>query len=484
MRDGWRQLSGLAKAAYLAATVLTVIAVAAGLGAYGVYRHLEGNVGHVSVSGLSRRSVYGAQNILLLGSQTRDGQGTGFGSNPSLDTSNSDNLLLVHLDATHTHAIVLSIPRDTMVYEPGCQARPSIGDGIWGPYQSAIIDGAMNIGGPSCAVATVEDLSGVTLDHFIMFNFNSFRAMVSAIGGVQVCVPPGGYHDPYSGLSLSGGKQVLNYSQALAYVRTRHGVQAEGDVGGDLPRIELQQAFMSSVIQKVTSQGVLNNSVGLLRIADTATKALTVDQGLDSAGKLLSLGRSLSRMPARNVTLMTLPTVPDPAAPGRLLPAQPQDDVIFQMILDGQSWPQRLPAEAAGQVSVRVLNGTGTARLADETASRLRGLGFRVTGTGNAPPTSTTTVTYAGTAQADSAYTLMSALGAATAAENLLPEPGSRAGAPGPVTLIIGADFAGLRVPAAPRPSGTPGRAAVQVRNAAASICSGLPAANPDPGRP
>jgi anionic cell wall polymer biosynthesis LytR-Cps2A-Psr (LCP) family protein len=173
-------------------------------------------------------------------------------------------------------------------------------------------------------VATIEDLSGVTLDHFIMFNFNSFRAMVSAIGGVQVCVPPSGYHDPYSGLSLSGGKQVLSYRQALAYVRTRHGVQAEGDVGGDVPRIELQQAFMSSVIQKVTSQGVLNNSVGLLRIADTATKALTVDQGLDSAGKLLSLGRSLSRLPARNVTLMTLPTVPDPAAPGRLLAALPQ----------------------------------------------------------------------------------------------------------------------------------------------------------------
>jgi LCP family protein required for cell wall assembly len=492
MRAGWRQLSGLAKAGYLAAIVLTVITVAAGLGAYGVYRHLEGNVGHVSVSGLSRRSVYGAQNILLLGSQTRDGQGPGFGSNPSLDTSNSDNLLLVHLDAMHTHAIVLSIPRDTMVYEPGCQARPSIGDGIWGPYQSAIIDGAMNIGGPSCAVATVEDLSGVTFDHFIMFNFNSFRAMVSAIGGVQVCVPPSGYHDPYSGLSLSGGKHVLSYSQALAYVRTRHGVQAEGDVGGDLPRIELQQAFMSSVIQKVTSQGVLNNSVGLLRIADTATRALTVDQGLSSAGKLLSLGRSLSRMPARNVTLLTLPTVPDPAAPGRLLPAEPQDDVIFQMVLDGQPWPQRLPSRAVGQVSVRVLNGTGTPRLADQTASRLRGLGFRVIGTGNAPPTSTTTVTYTGTAQADSAYTLMSALDATPAAQNLLPEPSPRAGTPGPVTLIIGADFAGIRSPPAAGPSAAPGRAPapgpsaapVQVRNAAASICSGLPAANPDPGRP
>jgi anionic cell wall polymer biosynthesis LytR-Cps2A-Psr (LCP) family protein len=94
----------------------------AALGAYGVYRHLTG-ITSVHVSGLTHRSVYGVQNILLLGSQTRKGQGRGFGSNPSLNTSNSDNILLVHLDPTHTHAIILSIPRDTIVYEPGCLAR-------------------------------------------------------------------------------------------------------------------------------------------------------------------------------------------------------------------------------------------------------------------------------------------------------------------------------------------------------------------------
>ena len=299
---------------------MVVTVVVASLGAYAIYRRLDGNVSVVRVSGLSHRSVYGAQNILLLGSQTRQGQRAGdLGSNPALNTSNSDNLLLVHLDQTHTHAIVLSIPRDTMVYEPGCRARRSVGTGIIGPYQSAIIDGAMNIGGPSCAVSTVSDLTGITLDHFVMFNFNSFRAMVDTIGGVEVCVPRSGYHDPYSGLNLSGGKHLLTYNQALAYVRTRHGVQAEGDVGGDLPRIELQQAFMSSAIQKVNSQGVLGNSVKLLKIADVATRALTVDQGLDSVSKLLGLARSLTGLHANNVTLLTMPTVTDPADVNRLL---------------------------------------------------------------------------------------------------------------------------------------------------------------------
>ncbi|HEY8045514.1 MAG TPA: LCP family protein, partial [Streptosporangiaceae bacterium] len=338
MQSTGRPLSRAAKAGYIAGTVAVVAVVAASLGAYAIYRKLDGNISTVKVSGLSHRSVYGVQNILVLGSQTRQGQRAGdLGRNPALNTSNSDNLLLVHLDPAHTHATVLSIPRDTMVYEPGCQARRTIGTGIMGPYQSAIIDGAMNIGGPSCAVSTVKDLTGVPLDHFVMFNFNSFRAMVDTIGGVQVCVPRSGYHDPYSGLNLSGGKHLLTYNQALAYVRTRHGVQAEGDVGGDLPRIELQQAFMSSVIQKVNSQGILGNSVQLLRIADVATRALTVDQGLNSVSKLLGLAKSLTGLHAKNVTLLTMPTVTDPADVNRLLPEEPADDVIFQMILDGQT---------------------------------------------------------------------------------------------------------------------------------------------------
>lgn len=211
---------------------------------------------------------------------------------------------------------------------------------------------------------TVRDRTGAQLDHFVMFDFNSFRAMVDAIGGVEVCVPTGGYRDRWSGLHLPGGKHLLTYDQALAYVRTRHGVSAEGDVGGDLPRIELQQAFISSVIPKVNSQGIMSNSLQLLKIADTTTKALTVDQGLDSVSKLLGLAKSLVHLSAKHVTLLTMPTVPDPAEPGRLLPEQPQADVIFQMLVDGQEWHRSLPTLPPGKVQVKVLNGTGLGGLA------------------------------------------------------------------------------------------------------------------------
>jgi hypothetical protein len=313
-------------------------------------------------------------------------------------------------------------------------------------------------------------------------------------------VPRGGYHDPFSRLNLRGGRHLLTYNQALAYVRTRHGVSAEGDTGGDLPRIMLQQAFMSSVIQKVNSQGILSNSVQLLKIADTATRALTVDQGLDSVTKLLGLARTLAHLRAKHVTLITMPTVPDPdpAQSGRLLPEQPQDDVIFHMITVGQQWHGRLPTQPPGRVKVRVLNGASVPGLAGQTANRLRQLGFDVIGTGNTTAASTTTVTYSGTAQADSAYTLMTALKATPTAQNLLQEPTPQTGTAGPVTLIIGSDWVGVDRPAPPHPAAKAGHArpgrpaagsqhgsgAIQTRNAGASICSGLPAANPNPGTP
>ena len=213
-----------------------------------------------------------------------------------------------------------------------------------------------------------------------------------------------------------------------------------------------------------------------------------MDQGLASVSKLLSLAKSLTQLHAKNVTLLTMPTITDLANVNRLLPQEPADDVIFQMVLNGQPWTGHLPTLPHHQVQVRVMNGTGTPGLAGEAARRLRALGFDVIGTG-------TTVTYSGTAQADSAYTLMTALKPTPAAQNQLAEPAPQQGAAGPVTLDLGKDFTGVSPPAAPHPAVKGGQAGshrktaapggtggqrVQSRKAAASICSGLPQANPN----
>ncbi|MBO0833157.1 MAG: LCP family protein, partial [Actinobacteria bacterium] len=498
---GWRSKSPAAKVGYTLATLIAVVGVVASLGGFVFYQHLNANITKVKVDNLSGKTVYGALNILILGSQTRLGQRGHFGQVANPGVSNSDNLLLVHLDPTHTHAIVISIPRDTMVYEPACKKRAYVGTGTSQPQlypPGAIIDGALNIGGPACSVATVEALTGISLDHFVEFNFNSFRTMVHQIGGVTVCVPQPGYHDVRANLNLSPGLHHLDFGQALAYVRARHSLGGP-DAGGDLPRILLQQAFISSVIQQVHNQGLLSNVPRLLGIANTATKSLTIDDGIGSPSSLLRLARSLENLKPKNVTLITMPTrIPTasevaqhPDFNQRLLTVQPQDDVLFQMIRTGQQWKGSLPVEPPSSVQVRVVNATGRTGLAKQTAQQLRQLGFDVIGTGNAPFTSTTTVDYEGLTQADGAYTLMTKLTKFPSGLNTLPQTGSQVGSAGAVTLLLGADFGGVKSPpAAPspaaskssggttKPSAAPGpstgASAVQQRRADLSICKGL----------
>jgi len=497
----WRGLRTRAKLGYGGATLLTALAVLISLTGYGIYLKLDRNLDVVNAfAGLRHRppaSPPGVLNILILGSQTRDGQGPGFGYDPG--TNLSDNLLLVHLDATHTHATVVSIPRDTMVYEPACRSRS--GDGIVPAQRQAIIDGAMNLGGPSCAVATVEHLTDIRMNHFVEFTFNSFRTMVNTLGGVEVCLPQA-VNDPYSHLHLSAGRHMITGNQALAFVRTRHGV---GD-GSDLGRIELQQEFFSSLIQKVESQGTLDDPVKLYDIANTATQAVTVDPGLGSIPRLLSLADTLRHLHTKDVTFITMPTILDPANNDRLVPEQPEDDVLWHMLQTGALWPGKLPTPPASRVDVDVRNGTGIPGLAASTAASLRALGYHVARVGDAPPAATTTVSYRDRAQAGAAYTLMGALRQAPAVHGGT----ARGRTPGPVTLTLGQGFAGIQPPPAPGGSGgkhgqqpsqgatpsagqqpagqeptVPGQSAgIETRNAAANICSGMPSANPDTGTP
>jgi len=490
----WRRFRSkrpLAQFGYVVVTITAALAIAVAVTGYVIYERLNGNITKVDVAGLSGKTIYGTLNILVLGSQERTGQHGHFGYEANPGTTNSDNLLLVHLDPTHTHATVLSIPRDLFVYEPACKKRAYVGTGIM-PAQTyppgAIIDGALNIGGPTCAVKTVEDLTGIKLDHVIVFDFNSFRRMVDALGGVDVCVPPGpGYHDSYSNLNLTPGVHKLTYNQALAYVRTRHGVGTGADAGGDLPRIQLQQAFISSVVQKVTKEGLLSNFTQLYHLAEIATKALTVDQGLASPLSLLHLARSLTHLKSKDVSLLTLPTVTNtyPGLSSHLMALQPQDDVLYQMLRTGARWHGRLPTVPFSKVQVEVLNGTGRTGLAGRTAAALRKLGFDVTSVGDAPSASTTTVDFRGEVQADNAYTLMTALNSLPEGQNTLNEPAAQIGRPGQVVLTLGTDFSGVNplagthvAKSTKRKKKTSTGSAVQSRNAGANICSGLPPAN------
>jgi LCP family protein required for cell wall assembly len=462
---------------------VTVLLVAATLGGYAVYEHLDANLNVVSITGIKNQppaSAQGVENILILGSQTRNGQSGGhaeFGTDPN--TNLSDNIILFHLNAAHTRGTVVSIPRDTLVAEPACGSVPAI--------PQAIIDGAMNQGGAACAVATVELLTGIRIDHFIRFTFNSFRDLIDAVGGVQVCLTQP-VDDPYSHLKLAAGKHFITGNEALEFVRTRHGVSN----GGDLGRIELQQEFISSLMQKVEHENLLADPVTLLKLANVATKDVTVDTGLGSVSTLLKQAYGMKDLKTNDVTFVTMPTIADPADTNRLLPEYPEDDIIWQMLKNDQTWKGHLPTPPLTQVNVTVLNGTGQPGLAASTAKALRKLGFHVTRTGNAPAAATTTtVSYTGTNEAEAAYALMSALKTVPAAA----DSGTLAITPA-ITLTLGPGFTGVKATGpktslgisnnpntsvgAAQQNGT-SYAVVQTRSAAANICSGLPDSNPDP---
>jgi LCP family protein required for cell wall assembly len=312
--------------------------VAAGLSMF--FGHLNGNITTQSmtvIGNLPPPSRVGVLNILALGSQTRDEQGPGFGHDPGTDLS--DTAMLIHLNAAHTRAIVLSVPRDLLVYRPPCRERVG-GNAIIPAQQDAMFDSAMNLGGPACAVATVQDMSGIRINHFIRVDFNGFRTMTNALGGVQVCVPSPGIHDWRSRLNISAGPHLISGNEALAFVRDRHGI---GN-GGDLGRIEMQQMFVSSLIKKVMSEGTLSDPVTLYRLADAATRSLTTDPGLGSVQALLSLAESLRSLKLRNITFVTLPNTLDPANINRLIPAQPAAARVWQLLRQDLPWAGHLPS--------------------------------------------------------------------------------------------------------------------------------------------
>jgi LCP family protein required for cell wall assembly len=309
-----------------------VMVVTGGLSMF--FGHLNGNITTQSMAVIGKLpppSRAGVLNILVLGSQTRDGQGPGFGHDPGTDLS--DTAMLIHLNATHTRAIVLSIPRDLLVYRPPCRERVG-GNAVVPAQQDTMFDSAMNLGGPACAVATVQDMSGIRVDHFIRVDFNGFRTMTDVLGGVQVCVPSPGIHDWRSHLNISAGLHLISGNEALAFVRDRHGI---GN-GGDLGRIKMQQMFVSSLIKKVMSQGTLSDPVTLYRLADAATMSLTTDPGLGSVQALLGLAESLRSLRLRNITFITLPNKLDPANVNRLILAQPAAAQVWQLLRQDLPW--------------------------------------------------------------------------------------------------------------------------------------------------
>ncbi len=314
------------------ASLALVLVAVTGAG-YVMLRHFNANLRQDDIRGLLGAQPVNlhpqAENIMVIGSDSRQGLSKAYGS--GLVTDQSDTLMIIHIPADRKWAEVMSIPRDSWVNIPSC----TMGDGQKSAPQQFKINEAFAIGnldgnhtelGIACTVKTLEQDTGIYIDHFIAVNFTGFKNMVAALGGVYEC-NPSPINDPNSNLHLSAGTHLLTPAQALGYVRARYTI---GD-GSDLERIGRQQAFMSSLVSRVKSE--LLNPVAIYGFLDAATKSLTIDSQLGGITGLYDLGQSLRGIPQSKIAFFTIPNFPRgnvvPGDVANVLWTQPEDNEIF-----------------------------------------------------------------------------------------------------------------------------------------------------------
>ncbi|CAG7607169.1 LCP family protein [Actinacidiphila bryophytorum] len=325
-----RRRRGLRITAWVAAGLVLVGAGGAGY----IYFRLNGNIHSVDIDsalGADRpvKLGNGSMDILVLGSDSRSGANRGYGHDSG--TARSDTAMIVHLAKGHKRASVVSIPRDTLISRPACK-KP--GGGTAPAVPQAMFNSAYEVGGPVCAVKTVEALTGLRMDHYVEVDFTGFKDLVNALGGVPLTTTSA-IDDTKSHLTLAAGTHTLDGDQALGLVRTRHGVAD----GSDLGRIQLQQAFLKALMDRISGLGVLTSPTKLFSVADTATSAVTTDTGLGSVGRLMGLAQSVRNLKSGHIHMVTLPVRYAPTDRNRVEPIEAKAQMVWAALRADKAIP-------------------------------------------------------------------------------------------------------------------------------------------------
>jgi LCP family protein required for cell wall assembly len=446
-----------------------VIFAAGTLTAYLKYRAVYDSITRVNVPGSElgqRPPEYSttSENILVYGDDSRKGLDAHeqyiLHTGNLQGTDNTDTIMVIHLSPGRHLVTVMSIPRDTMVPQYQCAAGPGYTGQQADPNSYVQINSLLQIGGPACLWETVEQQTGIYIDHFIGIGMLGFVKVVNDLGGVNVCVPFN-VSDPVSGLTLTSGEHHINGVQALAFWRTREDI----GTGSDLERIQRDQFMSAQVVKGVLSSGLLSDPLKLLSVITDAAASMTTDSGM-SVSDLVGVAESLRNLSSKNVQFITAPNQawpPDPSA--RVQFAQPQADEVFSAIAHDVTVPkvkvtpsatptsggaQVLTTTSPSNVKVDVLNGSGVAGIAEQAALGLTSRGFDVTGTGNAASFAYTNsvIEYASASDMAAVNTLKQQLTDVTDLQDTSLTPGT-------VELILGSDFSTL-VPQGPNVSATP----------------------------
>jgi LCP family protein required for cell wall assembly len=375
-----------------------VVAAAAIIGVASAYGYINVQLGRIktdSISALSKTAAGKPFTMLIVGSDTRAlNDGKVFGGNSATPGQRSDTIMLARVVPAARQITLMSIPRDLYVPVQGMgQTR----------INSAFDSGA------NLLVQTIQDDLGIPVNHYVEMNFDSFRQVTDAIGGVHVWFPTAA-RDAFSNLIVKQpGCIDLTGDQALAFVRSRHyeyyqNGEFHPEAASDLARIQRQQYFVKRMVDK--AQGQFTNPLALNDIVSGVTKNLTVDSGF-STSLMLSLARIFRGVNSSNIPTSTLPTKPEVINGQDVLTLdQPQarsNITTFNQL--GDSSPSastsstaaptstKPPAKAPNpsSVHVEVVNGSGVAGQAAAATAALTGAGYQAT-------TNTTSRAYVGTA--------------------------------------------------------------------------------------
>jgi LCP family protein required for cell wall assembly len=289
-----------------ALTVLSVSVVLVSAFSWLALGQVSGSIKRIDVFGkLDSRpeKTSKALNYLLVGSDTREGltkeqmKELRVGSTKTAAGGRSDTMLLVHISKARDKAMIVSLPRDSLVTIPAHRSSDGTKDIA---AAKSKINAAFAWGGAPLLIETVELATNLRIDHYIEVNFAGFAGIVDALGGIEVCTKKD-IDDPKSHLVLAAGVHTLNGIESLKYVRTR-GIDGLGDIG----RMQRQQQFMSSVLRKATSTGVLLNPIKLVNFFNAAIATVKTDSGLNESD-LLTLAKQLRNLSASNVRTLTVP---------------------------------------------------------------------------------------------------------------------------------------------------------------------------------
>jgi LCP family protein required for cell wall assembly len=369
------------------AIVVVLVLVGVGYVAFN-YQSFIAGITHVNALVPGGHSSNKDQNILLVGDDHRPAGATAaelakLGTTQDGGGTETDTIMLLHIPANGQNPTLISFPRDSWVNVPGVGMRK-----INSAFQIGAASGGAS-GGAQLLVRIIQNMTGLTVDHYVRISLLGFYNVVSALGPVSVCLNHA-VRDPYSGIDLPAGVSTLNASQALSFVRQRHGLP-----DGDLDREIRQQYFLSIEAQHILSAGTLLNPVKLHAVLSAVSSSIETDPGLNLPNLAVQVRGFAGHLSSATIPISGTPTIRVNGTAVSIVQVNTAAMPAFiSQIVHGKATSTATPGLSPVQISLTVMNGGAPAGAAGAATAALSSAGFKTGVPTDTTAQATTTVNY------------------------------------------------------------------------------------------